>query len=365
LTETDYYEILEVSRDADISTIKKAYRKAALRYHPDKNPGDGEAEERFKQAAEAAAVLCDPDKRQLYDRFGKAGLGGRPAQGFNQEIFADFSDILGDLFGFGSIFGGGHGRAGRAGRDLRFDLEIDFEEAVVGLETQIKVPRMEGCETCDGSGAADGGVESCSRCAGRGQVAFSQGFFTIARPCSQCGGAGKLITKPCADCDGEGRQRKEASLQLRIPAGVDHGVRMRMSGHGEAGSGGGPHGDLYVVLHVREHEFFTRQDQDIHCELPISFSQATLGTELRVPTIGGEETLSIPSGTQSGSQIRIRGKGAPELNGGRRGDQVVTVRLRTPTRLNDEQRNLFQALAEHDDESEDAGLFERVKRIFS
>jgi len=367
VSERDYYDILDVGRDADLVAIKKAYRAAALRYHPDKNPGDKQAEERFKEAAEAYAILSDPEKRKLYDQFGKASLGSQAGQGFDQEIFADFGDILGDLFGFGSVFGGGRrARRGRAGRDLRYDLEIDFEEAVRGLETQIKLPILETCKTCSGRGAPEDGIETCRQCGGRGQVAFQQGFFTIARSCGQCGGTGKRIVKPCRDCAGEGRVRRESTLQIRIPPGVDSGTQLRMSGRGEAGASGGPHGDLYVVLRVREHELFERHDRDIVCQAPISFSQAALGAELTVPTIDGDRKLSIPAGTHSGTSFCLKGLGVPTVNGSDRGDHYVTVRVRTPTRLNDEQRKLLEELAKIEgEETLEPGLFERVKSIFN
>ncbi|MCP3982413.1 MAG: molecular chaperone DnaJ [bacterium] len=365
----DYYEILGVERDADVATIKRAYRKAAVRFHPDKNPDDPEAEHNFKLAAEAYAVLSDAEKRAVYDRYGKEGLKGRAGfPGFDQETFGDFSDILGDLFGFGSIFGGAGGgrRRARGGRDLRYDLEIEFEEAVHGLETKIKVPRLEACETCDGSGAQEGGVETCSQCRGQGQVAYRQGFFTIARPCNQCGGNGRRITNPCDDCTGRGRIEAERTLTVRIPPGVDEGVRIRIGGEGEAGASGSHAGDLYVVLHVREHELFRREDRDLYCEVPVSFSQAALGAEIVVPTLDGEEKLTVPPGTQSETSFRLRGLGVASLRGGGRGDQYVLVRVRTPKSLNDDQRRLLQELSEHDGaEVNEPGLFDRVKNIFS
>jgi molecular chaperone DnaJ len=369
LPDSDYYDILGVGRDSDLSAIKKAYRRAAVQHHPDKNPGDPAAEEKFKSAAEAYAVLSDPAKRQLYDRFGKAGLGAQGGgAGFDQEIFADFSDVLGDLFGFGSVFGGG-GRArrrGTTGRDLRYDLEIEFEEAVLGLDTQIRVPRLEACDACDGSGAKPDGIDTCAQCGGRGQVAYQQGFFTISRPCGECRGAGRRIVDPCDSCSGNGRVRAERTLQVKIPAGVDDGTRLRMGGQGEAGRGGGHAGDLYVVLHVREHRFFQRDDCDILCEMPVTFAQAALGTELRVPTLDGETTLTVPSGTQSGSRFRIKGLGVPALNGRGRGDQYVIVQLRTPKRLSGEQRELLERLAELEgDDADEPGLFDRVKNIFN
>jgi molecular chaperone DnaJ len=366
LSERDFYEVLGVARDADLSAIKKAYRRAALRHHPDKNPGDAEAEEKFKEAAEAYAVLSDSERRALYDRFGKAGLRGRGAPGFDSEVFADFSDILGDLFGFGGLFGGGRRRgAGRRGQDLRFDLEIDFVEAARGLQTQIQLPRTENCATCGGSGAADKGRETCSRCGGRGQVAFQQGFFTIARTCGTCGGSGQRITRPCATCKGEGRVRVERSLQVRIPAGVDDGVQLRMGGQGEAGSGGGPAGDLYVFLHVREHPQFRREGYDVLFEASVSYAQAALGATIVVPTLDGEQSLTLPAGTQPGDRFCLRGQGVPVLDGSGRGDEWVTVRVRVPKRLDDEQRRLIERLAELEgEETAEPGLFDRVRNIF-
>jgi molecular chaperone DnaJ len=364
LSDRDYYEILGLGRDADLAAIKKAYRRAAVENHPDRNPGDSSSEERFKEAAEAYAVLSNPEKRAVYDRFGRRGLQGQPGfTGFDQDIFGDFSDILGDLFGLGSIFGGPRrGRRGRAGSDLRYDLEIEFEEAVRGLETRIRVPRLESCSRCDGSG---GKSTTCDACGGRGQVAFQQGFFTIARTCSQCSGSGRRITDPCGECAGRGRVQAERTLTVRIPPGVDDGMQLRMTGEGEAGSGGGRRGDLYVVLHVREHPVFTRDGLDIHCAATISFAQAALGTELDVPTIEGSENLTVPAGCQSGTRFRLRGRGATGLDGRGRGDQFVTVQVRTPTRLSDEQRDLLEQLAELDgEETAGTGLFERVRNIF-
>jgi molecular chaperone DnaJ len=371
VADRDYYEILGVDRAADVASIKKAYRRAALKFHPDKNPGDPQAEQQFKEAAEAYSVLSDPGKRQLYDRFGKSGLAGAGGfPGFDQDVFADFSDILGDLFGFGGgVFGGqrrrGRGGAG-AGRDLRYDLEIEFEEAIRGLETKIQVARLEMCETCGGNGAESGGIETCRQCGGRGQVAFQQGFFTIARPCSHCGGTGRRITRPCESCEGQGRIQADRTLTVRIPPGVDSGTRLRMSGEGEGGVGGGPPGDLYVVLHVREHPIFERRDIDLFSVAPVSFSQCALGAEISVPTIDGDQTLEVPAGTQSGTRFRLRGRGVPSLDGGGRGDHHVTVAIRTPRRLSKEQRELIEQLAELEGEEQDEpGLFDRVKNIFN
>ncbi|HKQ62550.1 MAG TPA: molecular chaperone DnaJ [Candidatus Polarisedimenticolaceae bacterium] len=361
----DYYEILGVGREADLAAIKKAYRRLALQHHPDKNPGDKAAEDKFKEAAQAYAVLSDPDKRRRYDAYGEAGLGAQGFTGFDQDIFGDFGDILGDLFGFG-MFGGSGRRRRRAqpGRDLRYDLELEFEQAVRGLETRVPVARHERCSTCDGRGAPPDGIETCSQCQGRGQIAYQQGFFTVARTCGRCRGTGRRIKQACPTCQGSGQVRSERALTVRIPAGVDDGMQLRMSGEGEASVDGGPPGDLYVVLHVREHAVFRREGLDLIVEVPLSFAQAALGAELRVPTLDGEQALSVPAGTQSGARFRLKGRGVPALDGGRRGDQHVVVRLNTPERLSAAQRELFQQLAKLEEESGDRSLFDRVKDIF-
>jgi len=367
VSDRDYYEILGVDRSAADSAIKSAYRKSALKNHPDKNPGDKQAEERFKEAAEAYAVLSDPEKRRVFDQFGKRGLGHAAGfQGFDQDIFGDFSDILGDLFGLGNIFGGGRRRRGGAvGRDLRFDLEIDFEEAVRGMETKIKVPRNERCDDCGGQGARSDGIETCRDCGGRGQVAFRQGFFTLSRPCGACRGAGRRITEPCPSCRGQGVVRRERTLTVRIPVGVDNDMQLRIAGEGEAGRGGGPPGDLYVVLQVKEHPVFTRDGRDLRCEVKVSFSQLALGAELQIPTLDGTHRLRIPAGTQSGTSFRLRGKGATAVDTSGFGDLYVQIRVVTPKKLNVEQRRLLEDLAEHDDlEADESNLFDRVRNIF-
>jgi len=349
--ESEYYETLGVGRDADLSAIKKAYRRAAVRYHPDKNPGD----------------LSDTDKRARYDRFGKQGLGGQPGfQGFDQEIFGDFGDVLGEMFGLGNIFGGGRSRRRRGGNDLAYELEIDFEEAIRGMQTKIQVPRLEGCASCEGRGGAPESIKTCSQCGGRGQIAFQQGFFTVARTCNQCGGDGRTITDPCGECGGAGRVNLERTLSINIPAGVDSGMRLRLQGEGEAGPGGSPSGDLYVVIHVREHPVFVRDANDLHCSATISYAQASLGTDLAVPTLDDEQTLTLPAGTQHGTRFRLRGLGAPGLNGAARGDQFVTVHLHVATEISDERRELLERLAELDgEETNEPGLFDRVKNIFN
>jgi molecular chaperone DnaJ len=369
LAERDYYDILGVSRDASSDDLKKAYRRLAMKHHPDKNPGDKAAEESFKEAAEAYAVLSDPAKRERYDRFGRQGLGGQPGfSGFDQEIFGDFGDILGNIFGFGSVFGGGGRRGPRAGQDLRYDLDLTFEQAAAGIEAPIVVPRLDRCGTCNGSGASGkDGIKTCPTCRGRGQVAFQQGFFTIARTCSTCGGAGKQIVKPCPTCAGQGRLRNESKLTVKVPAGVDDGMRLRLAGEGEASAGSGPAGDLYVVLHVAPHPVFHRDGKDLHCEVAISFAQAALGTTVRVPLIGGaEQDLDVEAGTQSGAVVRLRGKGLPSLDRSGKGDLHVTIRVKTPKTLSPEQRELMEKLAtlEGDDTAE-RGLFDRVKDIFN
>ena len=368
MSEQDYYAILGVSRDASEQEIKTAYRKLAVKYHPDKNPGDREAEEQFKQAAEAYSVLGDPQKRAHYDRFGPSGLGA--AAGFDPSIFSEFGDIFGDFFGFGDLFGGSPRRraAAQRGSDLRYDLEVSFREAAFGLKTQIRVPRLEACPACRGTGAAPGsGPAACPTCQGQGQVRYQQGFFSISRTCQQCQGSGQVVRHPCPECRGQGRLQREKTLELKIPAGVDSGSRLRVSGEGEAGPQGGPPGDLYVVLHVGEDEVFQRQDTHLYCTVPVSFPQAALGAELSVPTLEGEERLKIPEGTQSGSVFRLKGKGLASLNGRGRGDQFVTVKVVTPTKLNREQRKLLERLAETsqvDNKPLKKKFLEELKEIF-
>jgi molecular chaperone DnaJ len=368
LAQRDYYEILGVSRDASSDDLKKAYRRLAVQYHPDKNPGDKAAEESFKEAAEAYAVLTDPGKRERYDRFGREGLGGQAGfSGFDQEIFGDFGDILGNIFGFGNIFGGGR-RGPRAGQDLRYDLELTFEQAAAGLTAPIVLARLDRCATCQGTGAkGKDGIKSCPTCRGRGQVAFQQGFFTIARTCGTCGGAGKRIVTPCGTCAGQGRVRTESTISVRVPAGVDDGMRLRISGSGEASPDGGPPGDLYVVLHVAGHPVFHRDGPQLHCTLAVTFAQAALGTVVRVPLIGGgEDELEVAAGTQSGTVLKLRGKGLPALDRHGKGDLHVTIRVETPRSLSAEQRQLLERLAELDGvETADRGLFDRVKDIFN
>ncbi|HKS23073.1 MAG TPA: molecular chaperone DnaJ [Thermoanaerobaculia bacterium] len=348
----DYYEVLGVERTASIDEIKKAYRKLAVKYHPDKNPDDPAAEGKFKEAAEAYGVLSDDEKRATYDRYGHAGTGN--FGGFDPNQFADFGDILGDLFGFGDFFG--TRRAGRStrparGNDVRYDLTIDFEDAVFGKEITLNVPRVIQCATCSGNGAKPGTQPAtCSGCGGRGQVRYSQGFFAVQRTCPQCGGAGKVIKEPCVTCGGAGRVREEKTIAVKIPAGVDDGSRLRVAGEGEAGYNGGPAGDLYVFLSVREHEKFQRRDYDIHSEQAISITQAALGAEVLTDTLDGEEPVRIPPGTQPGHIVRLRGKGVQYLQSSGRGDHYVHVAVRIPTSLTDEQRELLERYAALDGE---------------
>jgi molecular chaperone DnaJ len=379
VSKRDYYEVLAVERDATDQQIKSAYRKLALKHHPDRNPGDKKAEELFKEAAEAYSVLADREKRGVYDRFGHAGLSGAGAgAGFDPTIFADFSDIfggLGDVFGFGDIFGARRRRTGpQRGSDLRYDLEITFEESAVGAETTIQIPREETCETCRGSGAAPGtSPETCAQCRGAGQIRYQQGFLTVARPCPNCRGTGKTITKPCPSCRGAGRVGRDRKLTVKIPPGIATGQRLRLQGEGEHGTAGGPAGDLYVVVHVQEHPFFHREGDDLFCELPIAFPTLALGGTVKVPTLNGREELHIPSGTQTGARFKLRGKGMPSVTGRGRGDLHVIAGVAVPKKLTKDQKHLLEELAKTipaqdvDADGEDAAekpFFERVKDIF-
>jgi molecular chaperone DnaJ len=371
----DYYDVLGVSRGASEQEIKSAYRKLALKYHPDRNPGNNGAEERFKEAAEAYAVLSDEQKRAQYDRFGHAGLGnaaGGGFGGFDPSVFADFSDILGDLFGFGDMFGGS-GRRGtrvRRGADLRYDLELTFENAAFGTKTKIKVPHQETCTACDGTGSEKGnGPSTCTTCNGYGQVRFQQGFFSITRTCGSCQGTGQIIKNPCSTCRGEGRVVKEKVLELKIPAGVDNGSKLRVTGEGDAGGKGAPAGDLYVVLHVQDHDFFERRESDLFCHIPITFPQAAIGAAIMIPTLEqDEEKLTIPAGTQSGTTFKIRGRGISKRGGSARGDLYVTVNVTVPSKLTREQKELltrFGDTIEAENKPIQKKILERVKEIFS
>jgi molecular chaperone DnaJ len=375
-TPQDYYEILGIARDASGDQIKSAYRKLALKYHPDRSPENKhEAEEKFRQATEAYSVLSDPQKRQIYDRYGHAGLGGRGFEtDFNSSIFADFQDILGDLFGFDDVFGGGRRRSGRGSRgqrgaDLRYDMTLSFEEAAAGVTTQIKVARHEICEQCHGTGAKPGtGATTCQTCRGRGQVTYQQGFFAISRTCPACGGAGQVIRDACTACRGQGRVERERTLEVGIPAGVDSGTRLRMAAQGEPGTNGGPPGDLYIFLEVKEHAFFERRGADLYCTVPISFPQAALGAAVKIPTLQGEQELEIPEGTQSGQIFRQKGKGLPNPHGGR-GDLYVNIRVVVPSKVSRDQRRMLEQLGEtmkveNKPTERSSSFFDKVKDIF-
>ena len=373
MSKADYYEVLGVSRDASDQELKSAYRKQAMKYHPDRNPGDHTAEEKFKEASEAYQVLSDADKRAAYDRYGHAGVGAAGQGGGFGGPFAggvDLGDIFGDLFGEMFNMGGGQQRATRQrrGEDLRYDLAIDFEDAVFGAETEIRIRRRESCEACHGTGSASGkGPSTCPQCQGRGQLRYQQGFFSVARTCSACGGTGSIVTDPCSVCRGETRVAKEIRLNVKMPAGVEEGTRIRYGGEGDAGRSGGPGGDLYVVLSIRPHDFFERSGHDLHCVIPISFPQAALGAEIEIPGIDGAVTLKIPEGTQSGKELRIRGRGVPYLNEKGRGDLIVQIMVQIPKKLSRAQRELVAKLAETmtvDNKPTSPSLLEKMKDLF-
>jgi molecular chaperone DnaJ len=383
LSKRDFYEILGVERGASEPDLKKAYRKLALECHPDRNPDDAEAEERFKEVSEAYAVLSDQEKRARYDRFGHAGVGG-PGAGHPGGDFGDlgnFGDLFNDLFG--DIFGGpGGGRGGsrrgrgQRGADLRYNLEIDLLDVLNGCEPSIKIPKMTRCKTCSGSGAAEGSKPArCGRCEGAGQLAFQQGFFRVNRPCDTCGGAGEIITNPCTKCRGAGRIEGQQTIQLKVPPGVDDGARLRVTGEGEAGIAGGDSGDLYVVMALGEHPLFERDATDLHLEVPVAFVQAVLGAEIEVPTLDGKVQLQIPEGTQSGRVLRLRGKGLPPLHPRldaaqlkkMRGDLYVRVFVEVPTKLNARQRELleeFAAQSGHEVSPKTKGFIDKLRDFF-
>ncbi|HEY8412926.1 MAG TPA: molecular chaperone DnaJ [Pyrinomonadaceae bacterium] len=371
MSKRDYYEILSVSRTATDQEIKSAYRRLAVKYHPDKNPNDATAEEKFKEAAEAYSVLSDAEQRRRYDRFGHAGVSSSAGAGnWGAPGFGGIEDILGDLFGFGDVFGSGRGGTRRStaqrGADLRYDLEITLEEAAKGMTAQLRIPRLETCETCSGSGAKAGTQpENCTTCNGTGQVRYQQGFFSVARTCHVCRGVGRVIKDPCATCNGVGRIEREKQMEVKIPAGVETGSRLRVSGEGESGTQGGAPGDLYVVIHVAAHDQFERQGSNLYEAVPITFAQAALGADIMVKTLDADEKLKIPMGTQTGTVFRLRGKGMPALGGRGRGDLFVSVTVMTPTSLTREQRKLLEQLAEVESKDlEDKGLVDKVRDIF-
>ncbi|ART83521.1 molecular chaperone DnaJ [Oceanisphaera profunda] len=370
MSKRDYYEVLGVSKDADEREIKKAYKRMAMKYHPDRNKTDADAIDKFKEASEANEVLTDPQKRAAYDQFGHDAVNGQ--QGGHGHGGGDFGDIFGDVFG--DIFGGGQRRQQRAARgsDLRYNMELTLEEAVRGVTKEIKVPTLVGCDVCDGSGAKAGTqANTCSTCHGHGQVQMRQGFFTVQQPCPHCRGKGKIITDPCHKCHGEGRYQKTKTLSVKIPAGVDTGDRIRLSGEGEAGESGAPAGDLYVQMHVRDHEIFVRDGSNLYCEVPISFTASALGGEVEVPTLDGRVKLKIPAETQTGRSFRLKGKGVRSARNGQVGDLVCKVYVETPVSLTEEQKALLQQLedsyigvAANKHQPKTEGFLKGVKRFF-
>ena len=333
----DYYDVLGVGRDASENDLKRAYRQLAMQFHPDKNPGDKAAEERFKQISEAYAILSDPDKRSQYDRFGTVGGAG----GFEGGFGTLFEDIFENFFS-----GGPRGRRSRVarGEDLQYELKLTLEEVATGIETKVQIPRLEACETCSGTGAEPGTKRTtCETCRGQGQVRFNQGFLTVARPCPKCQGSGEIVKDPCKTCRGEGRRRAEHLLNLKIPAGIEDGMQLRVTGEGSSGVHGGPPGDLYVLVRIREHGVFARNGADLFCDLPVSFPQLALGADVEVPVLDGKETLTVPAGSQPHQVLRLRGKGMPHLRGRGRGDACYRLLLEVPQKLNAKQRDALEA----------------------
>jgi len=363
----DYYEVLNVERTATETEIKRAYRKAAMKFHPDRNPDDPDAEARFKEAAEAFEVLSDPEKRQRYDRFGHEGLRGAGMHDFSgmgaSDIFSMFEDLFGDM-GFGGRRGGG-ARRGRRGYDLETEIEIDLAEAAEGVEREVEFSRRDACQTCDGSGAKPGSlVEACGTCGGQGRVAVRQGFFQMVRTCPDCQGAGQIVREKCGDCGGSGRRPLRRTLNVRVPPGIQEGQVIRAPGEGEPGDQGGPRGDLHVVVHVAEHDLFEREGDHLVLPMPISFAQAALGDRVEVPTLGESTELEIPRGTQHGATFRIRGEGMPNLRSGRRGDLVVRVLIEVPRKLTKRQEELLSEFAETEDHQvmpQSKGFFEKLR----
>lgn len=369
MTKKDYYEILGVSRDASDEAIKKAYRKLAMKYHPDRNPGDHQAEERFKEVKDAYEVLSDAQKRAAYDQYGHAGVEPQAGMGGGAHGFGNFGDSFSDIFS--DIFGGGRRSNVYRGADLRYNLEISLDEAARGSEAKIRIPVMAECNTCHGSGARPGtSPVTCPTCGGRGQVRVQQGFFSIQQTCPKCHGSGRIIREPCPTCHGEGRVRQDKTLSVKIPAGVDEGDRIRLSGEGEAGINGGPPGDLYVVIHLKPHPIFQRDGGNLHCEMPISFTTAALGGEIEIPTLDGHAKIKIPPETQTGAKFRLRGKGIKPLRSQGQGDIICHVTVETPVRLTERQKELLRELEEinlmnaHKHSPRTKSWMEKVKEFF-
>ena len=364
----DYYEVLGISRSASDNEIKKAYRKLAMKYHPDRNPDDKEAEESFKEATEAYEVLSDDQKRQIYDAYGHEGLKSRGYQGQDfEDIFSSFGDIFGDIFGFGRADGRRSRQGPIRGSDLRYDLSVSFMDAVHGISKDIEIERPDTCWTCEGTGLRPGHkAETCQTCQGRGQVVRAQGFFRMSTTCPHCRGEGEIIKDPCNDCDGVGLVKNKKKVSLKIPAGIDTGAKMRLRGNGEGGRKGGPAGDLYVIIHVEPHEFFQREGDLIYCRYPLAMDQATLGCKPEVPTIHGEKKLTIPKGTQSGQTFTLKNEGVPHLRGSGRGDMIVEVQVITPTKLSKKQKELLKEFGELERKKEkkgDEGLLKKLLHL--
>ncbi|WP_208279764.1 molecular chaperone DnaJ [Massilia oculi] len=374
MAKRDFYEILGVAKGASEDEIKKSYRKLAMKYHPDRNPDNKEAEEKFKEVKEAYEMLTNPEKREAYDRYGHAGVDPNSGMGGGGFGGGGFGDAFGDIFG--DIFGGGRGGRGGGpqvyrGADLRYNLEITLEQAAHGFDTTIRVPSWDKCDTCHGSGAKPGTQPvTCTTCAGHGQVRMQQGFFSIQQTCPKCHGSGKIIPEPCAACGGAGRIKRNKTLEVKIPAGIDNGMRIRSSGNGEPGTNGGPPGDLYVEIHIKQHAVFQREGDDLHCEMPISFSKAALGGEIEVPTLTGKVSFTVPEGTQTGKTFRLKGKGIKNVRSGYTGDLFCHVAVETPVKLTDKQKELLREFdrltveggAKHSPQSK--GWMDKVKDFF-